>query len=273
MVKKRIPVKFKSLVDLTPGALNALLGTEIDRVDVLVDEIRAGSLLERVILRFLFRDEEGMNQFIDKVRAYMGDNTSSVLTAAVILALFYYGAQLVNSAQNEPTVHIEANNNTIIQIGASELDISPEHFKTIVHAAVPDKKELAKAAQQMLKPARSDPGASLGLDDDPRLTVPPEVILETTETRYREPPDEYIERVSDAMLSIRQTNRDSSLSGWAARLPGRFEQKIKLQLAEGVDPEEIAGLAQIAGDIEIHFKRVDKKYEPAKIVLLHMTGP
>lgn len=260
------------LIKMTPRALEGLTGVPVDKIEVFVDHLESGSLFERVLIKLFFKDENELDAFLDKVRAKVGDGPArNVLIGAVIASLLYYGAQLVTSAQGGNTTNITANNNTIINIGAGEVQMTPEAFKAIVEAAVTDKKDLAKSSVQILKPARNDPNASITLDDSADLVVPPEVVKDVPASASLGA-NERVEDMPDAELLIRATNRDSVKTGWSARLPLRFEGRIKLKLADGIDPEEVAGMARVRGDIKIHY-RLDpsrNQYVPDFILLLNV---
>lgn len=57
------------------------------------------------------------------------------------------------------------------------------------------------------------------------------------------------------------------------RLPLRFGQKkLKMQIADGIDPESIAGESQIVADVKIHsvYSESTKKYEADHIELVRV---
>lgn len=260
----------EKLIRMSPRALQGLTGVEIDHVDVFVEHLESGSLLERVLIRFYFKDEEGLNQFIDKIRARVGDGVArGMLIGMVLAALLYMGAQLLAESKGGPTTHITANNNVIITAGAGELNITPEMFQAIVRNAITDQKELAKSTVQVLKPNRGDTESSLTIDDNTALSMPAAAIREVP-TVVEFEPDTRVENVPSVELLIRATNRDSLKTGWTARLPLRFDQKLKLKLADGIDPEALAGQAVVRGDVQIHYRRdaTRNQYVPDHLVLL-----
>ena len=265
----------EKLIRMSPRALQGLTGVEIDHVDVFVDHLESGSLLERVLIRFYFRDEEGLNRFIDKVRANVGDGVARGMLIGIVLAtLLYMGAQLLAESKGGPTTHITANNNVIITAGAGELNITPEMFQAIVRNAITDQKELAKSTVQVLKPNRGDSESSITFDDDSSLSMPAAAIREVP-TVVEFEPDTRVEDVPAVELNIRASNRDSLKTGWTARLPLRFDQKLKLKLADGIDPEALASQPVVRGDIQIHYRRdtANNRYVPDHVVLLRTLTP
>lgn len=258
---------------MTPKALEVLTGVDIDRIEIFVDHIESGSLLQEMLVRFFFKDEQTMMSFIDKARDKVGDGPVKWgLLGVVVGGIIYYGAQTASDSQGGDTTNITANNNVIINIGAGEVGMTPDAFTAIVRSAVGDRKELVKATQKVMKPARNDPDASITFDDSDVLVVPAAVVKEipidvAVGLDVRE------ENFPSAELYIRATNRDSLNSGWVVRLPQKFgHRKLKMKLDGGIDPEQIAGKDKILADVTIHYRRSEssKKYLPDFIELIRV---
>lgn len=79
----------------------------------------------------------------------------NALVGAVVIGLVGYGLVLATKAMAPSnTSHFEANNNTIINIGAGEANISPDRLQAIIESTVTNKKTLAKSSIKTLAPAR-----------------------------------------------------------------------------------------------------------------------
>lgn len=267
-------IGLERLVKMTPKALSALTGVEVQRAEVFVEEIESGSLRERILIKFFFKDEAGLDQFIEKARVRVGEGPIKVLlVSAVLAAVTVAGAKLLASVSGSSTTSITASNNTIINIGAGEVQMTPESFEALVRTALPEKKEVAKATLQMLTPARNDPESSIIFDDNEALALPPETIREVP-TAFDPGEDVRVERIPAADLLIRATNRDSAVSGWTARIPQHIgKKKVKLVVAPGINLDDIASRAQVKGDVDIHYKRSadGKRYIPEVITLMRVV--
>lgn len=262
----REPVPIKEIVEsllgleqvirMSPRVLQGLTGVEIDHIDIFVEQLETGSLMETVLIKLFFKSEDDLNTFLDKVRGKLEKPMArNILIGSVLTALVGYGAYLAASAQKGAaagTVTITANNNTIINVGAGETNLTPEAFKAIVEAAVQDKKELAQSAVKVLKPARLDEQASIQFDNHEKLALPAAVVKATPRTVDIEA-QKKIEDLLDVDLEIRATNLDSQKQGWAALLPGKIDRRIKLQLGDGVDPLDVAGKLKVRADISIYY--------------------
>ena len=262
------------LMRMTPKALEAITGIPIDDIEVFVEHIESGSLWEEMLVRFIFKDEEGLNAFIEKARQTVGDGpVRSVLIGAIVMALMYQASQWMADGSGGQTTNITANNNVIINLGAGEVNMTPEAFSAVVRSAVADRRELAKATQKVLKPLRRDTEASVSFDDNDVLVVTPDVVKEIPiEVEFA--PDTRVEDMINAELIVCATNRDSLNSGWVVRLPLRFGQKkLKMKLDDGIDPESIGGKAQLVADVKIHYRRSEssKRYLPDYIELVRVV--
>lgn len=250
-------VGLEKLVHLSPGVLSALTGIEIDGAEVYIDTIESGSLVEDVIIKLLFKDEAGLHAFLEKAHVKIGDGvTRNVLVGSVLAVLVGYGALLAaNAMKSNSTTTITANNNVIINVGAGEVDMTPEAFKAVVEAAVKDKKGLANSAVKIMKPARSDKDARLVLDDSDTLNFSSQVIAAT-------PPaveinrQEKVEHLSDVDLQIRATNLDSKKQGWAGLIPNKVDRRLKLILDANVMPAQLAGKFKVRADVSIYYRLV-----------------
>ncbi|MBN8283398.1 hypothetical protein [Zoogloea sp.] len=260
----REPVPIREIVDsllgleqvirMSPRVLHGLTGVEIDRVEIFVEHLETGSLMETVLIKLFFKSEDDLNAFLDKVRGKLEKPMArNILIGSVLTALVGYGAYLAATAQKgAATTTITANNNVIINLGAGQVDLTPEAFKAIVEAAVVDKKALANSAVKVLKPARLDSQASITFDESSGLVFPPDVVKATPKTVEIEV-QQKVEHMLDVDLEIRATNLDSARSGWAALLPGKIDRRIKLELADGVSPIDVAGKLKVRADISIYY--------------------
>ena len=267
--KNEIPIRevvesllaLERIIKRTPAVLSALTEISIDGVEVYVDELQSGSLFEKIAINLFFKDEADLDAFLAKIREKLGEHkvARNVLIGAIIASLLgtglFYAAKSMNP-QGVPS--IQANNNIILNIGADEARLPRESLQAIIEAAVgPYKKELARDAVKVIKPAQSDTSARIVMDGNEMLVMTPEVIKAT-------PPkvdmDDLVstKEYKDVDLQIRATNLDSATQGWAGLIPGLIDRRIRLELADGVDRRDIAGHFQIRADVTIHY-RMDKK--------------
>lgn len=264
------------IVHVLPKALEGLTKIDIQDIDVFVESIESGSLWQKVIVKIGFGSEEALDAFLDRVgeKVRKPGMPRNVLIGAVIAALVGYGAWLAAKVGNPGgQTTITANNNTIINIGAGQVDVTPETFRAIVEAAVTDKKGLAQSTVRMFQAARSDRQASIVIDGNNEMTFSPDVIA-ATPTKVEIDKQEKVEHLRDVDLQIRATDLDSISRGWAAVIPGRVDRRVRLKLDPAIRPTEIADKFSVRADVSV-FYRIDKdgkKFIPDHIYLRELIS-
>lgn len=168
--KKLVPIKdvaesllaLEAIIRQSPDLLEAMFpGTEISFVEIYINELKSDSLWEDVVVKFIFKDQKNLDQFIANIRERVGmdnlTNNQHLLSIIIISLIFISVLYVLNKDQAalpEQKTTIEANNNTIIQIGAGMVDLSAQDFKAIIDSAIKDKNSLAKDAAKFVAPAK-----------------------------------------------------------------------------------------------------------------------
>lgn len=249
-----------------PKVFSLLTDVPIAGVEIFVDDITTGSLIEDVVVKLFFRDQAGLDAFLLKINEQLGQRkvTRNVLLGALILSILGYGlysaAKAVGSA--EATRAINVNNNVIINVAADKSGVPAEQIASILRAAISDKKSNARDAIDFVAAAKRDAQASILMEGETPLSISPETISKAPSVLNieSEPISKY---VPDVDLHIRATNRDSSKSGWAGLIPGVVDRRVKLVLGDGVAPDRVAGKFTVRADVVIHAKPQGPKHELA----------
>lgn len=263
---------FEKIVRQLPQVLTGLTGAEIEDIQVFMDELESGSLFERYLLKLVFKDEQELEKFLASIREKLKEKPviRNVVIGSAIAGLvgygLYVGAQVVRSPEAAKT--IQANNNVIINIGAGELNMTPEQFTAVVQAAVRDKKALAKDSIKLMAPARTDKGSTVTFDGNDHLVIQKETI-QAAPSNIDIPQDQLEEKFPDVDLHIRATNLDSTTQGWAGLIPGVVDRRIPIELAEGVDPKEVASRFKVRADVTVVYepKGKAKKLTAIRIIV------
>lgn len=236
-----------------PAALSGVSGVEVEGCEFLIQSIESGSLVEDVVIKILFKDRGRMNAFLERI----GENgmVKGIVVAALVGGLVVYGMQL---ATNSPAPNITANHNTIINIGAGEVNMTPEQFTAVVKASVGDKKAAAEGALRFIAPAKADPGSSIELGDatvvvDARAVseAPAKIELEANQR---------LEEHKNVELAIRAANLDSRKSGWAGRLGGRSD-RLPIELDPAVAESDLFGRSAVQVDAAVIFTEKGRSRE------------
>lgn len=269
---------FERILKQSPQVLSALTGAKVDHIEIFVEELHAGSLDAKYLLKLFFKDEEELEKFLTAIREKLKEHpmVRNTLLTAVIAGMVGYGlyaaANIVRSPEAAAT--IQANNNVIINIGAGEVDMTPEQFTAVVHAAIQDKKALARDSVRFMAPARTDPDSQVSFDGSDQIVIPKETVraapsnidVEKTQTE---------ETFLDVDLQIRATNLDSNTSGWGGLIPGIVDRRIPIELADGVDPKEVASKFKVRADVVVIYelKGKTRKLTPVKIIVSGLVTP
>lgn len=248
------------VLKFVPKVVAGITGCEIDGGEYLIQSIESGSVIEEIVINFLFKDRAGLDAFVAK----MGNNKviKTAVISAALGALILYGFQL--ASPSKAGANITANNNVIINIGAGEVGLTPDAFTAMVKAAVGDKKGLAENALKFVGPARADPGSMVSISDpaaiaSSKIEISAAAISETP-NRIELQANERIEEFKHVQLTIRATNLDSKKTGWAGKLGDR-EDRLPIELDPSVSENDIFGREKITVDAALVFKEKGRSME------------
>lgn len=250
----------------------AFPGLEVVEVEVYLQTLEAGSLFENFIIKYFFKGQENFDKAKEVVEKIIEDSTAlKILIGAAIGGMVVHGVMSALGGST-PTTHLEAYNNTIINVGA-ETKLTGKDFEVILNS-INDKKQLAQQAIGAIKPAKSDPNAEIEIEGMPALTMSKELVAEVPE-EYNPPlPLEKTESYANVPVLIYASDRDKSESSWAGSVPQIVDRRIKFALAAGVNPAELHGHTRIYADIVVtsQYNKSKKRYD-AKVVTITSFTP
>lgn len=280
--EKPVPIKeviialqgLEGLLKPVPAILSTLTGVEIEGGEFLIQSLESGSLIEDIVVKFLFKDKANLDAFVEKLGA--NKMTRGLVIGAVVAGLAGYGLYLAMGQKPAPA--IQATNSVIIQNGAGTLNISPEAFDAALKATVgSNKKAIAESALKMTSPVRADPASSVsfGAPDAtvPAATIPHAAVAEAPR-RIELAANERVEEQTGATLTIRAADLDSKKRGWAGRLDAR-EERLPIELDPAVSESEIFGRTTVRVDAALIFREKGKSRElkPARIYVRKVYPP
>jgi hypothetical protein len=254
------------LLHRTPAFIEkAFDGIEILEMQVYVDTMESGSLYERFIINYVFRGKKNYKKQKEVIEHMLNDSTTlKVVVAAGMSAAFTYGVMQA-SGSSAPTKHIEAYNNTIVNIGGS-VDLTGEDIAMVLDG-IRDKKALAKESIDFIKPAKADPDATIEISGIDALTVD-KAFIRKAPAEYEPPmPEEKDERYSDRPVVIWASDREKSDSVWAGTVLNIVDKRTKFVLDESVDPSKLHGRVRFNADIVVtsRYQKSKKDYEPVTV--------
>ncbi|MFC3340662.1 hypothetical protein [Paracandidimonas soli] len=257
-----------------PRAIERVTEISIADSHIYVERIESGSLKEKILIKLFFKSEEELDSFLDKIRKTLDGKPMLKGSLITILIAGFIGTGLLfaSKALQEPAPNITANHNVIINIGAGEVGMSPDGFRSLIESSILDKKDFAKAAVKFVKPARQDNQASIVLDDMSELSITPLAIAETPEVVNIEPISDVVE-YEKATLLIRAGDMDQVSSGWAGAIQGETE-RLPIELDPALSPVQLFGRAskQVTADVALVRRQDGRsgKMVPKSIFVRHI---
>lgn len=266
----------EQIIKRTPAILEELFpNTHVYDVKVFVESLESGSLIEDVLIKFVFGSQEEFDAFIETARKrcrmdIIKENKG--LFSAIIIALILGGAYYAvkkSGAEPQKLYNIEANNNTIINLGAGMVDISPDDFRAIIETAVKADTKLAKDALQVIRPAKQDGGATIIFDGDDATSITSNSVSSAPSYLYQEDEAaEHFEDIEDATLEIRAMDLDRKRLGWAAVVPSASKDRARLQIDAIINLEDLKGMTQLKGDVTLVWLIDDEGGKTLKRIIL-----
>ena len=264
----------EKLIKSSPDVIEQIFpGVLVQRVDVYINELRSDSIWEDLVVKFIFGSQENFDEQISNFRKKIGmeflDKHPNVLGAIIGAMILGSGLAIYDSMQDkEPEkATIEANNNTIINIGAGEIEFDADELKAIIKGAIAKNPEISEAAVDVVKPAKRDPEAQIVINNHEGLSISPGSITAMPKEKPQEEETEVIEDFENLELEIRATDLDSTKRGWAAVPVDLTDKRVRLQLDPTIDPEELLKRRSVVGSATVIFLQKGEKKVP-KLVFL-----
>lgn len=115
-------------------------------------------------------------------------------------------------------------------------------------------KRVTSAALSFLRPSKKQGNAELIVNE--RL-IPKQVIADVPDDHIVERASEELafQSFSDVPIELHAQDRDHSGQGWAARIPGITDRRVRLRLMSGVQAGQLWGRDNARGDVTILYQR------------------
>ncbi|SDY09621.1 hypothetical protein [Nitrosomonas sp. Nm33] len=256
----------EAVIKQSPKVLESLFpGTKIESVEVFINELKSDSIWESFVIKFVFGSQDKFDQFVTNLREKVGMdnimNNPNLFTSILITMLLIGGAYSLGKSDSEDKVEripvIEANNNTIINIGAGMMEMDAKDFRTIIEGAIKDKNQLARNTIDVIKPAKRDPDATITFDKNDDLKITANTIKAMPKQHKETEREELIEDFKSIFMEVRAIDLDSQKTGWAAIIPDLGTRRIRLQLDPTINLEEVFEKRRFNGNVTVVF-RYDK---------------
>lgn len=266
---------FEKLIGETPFVLNALTGFDgIERVEVYISTLQSGSLLEKFVVKYFFKDEAGFDAWIQKIREKTGMEDGKLIVPTLIggsiAAVTLLGLQWASQPNIDSSSTINGNNNVVIQYVAQNLNMTPDQVKTTIENAIKDKKSVATNAVKAVQPAKLDASAKIEIDGENQLEITTPTIAATPEAYEPPVPQTKTESYVRTLIQIRQVNLDDLAAGWRVVIPGISDKRLPLVVSDGIDAKALmrsGGVIQASIDVIKKYDSRKKDYVISEVFL------
>lgn len=257
-----------------PKILNNIFDVKIKGVEIFVSEIERGSLLEKLLLNIMFKDEQACNEFCSKIRTFLGlekhdghTNMSRLITL-IMTALVGVGAYYLFFEKSDKSKQ-EVINNLITVINTNnDTPITGDQIVKIVQNTTNSfKQKTANNVSDIYAPARKYKGnLDLG-DGDIRIEPVNTKILQNMPASVDINYESMDEKFQDIDLQIRATDRDK-ITGWYAVIENIVPKRVRLVLPKDINLNKLANNSKIRANVRIEYTlKKNGARKPKQIIL------
>ena len=249
-------------------------GLKSKDIEVIIDSVTISSYKDDFLVRVIFGNADQVDEKIDALRKVLGLNKLDELltsddmrakTLRTILGIGIAGSILYGSylwlspdEKNDPTMQVTISN-SFNNIGA-DANLSGEEVQKIISSALtPGKVEdFKRDTVKLLSPGGQTEGGTVTIDGKENYVIPAEII-DTVPTQYEKPErDDPFELKNNIEISIRALDLDKPDQGWHAVIEDITERRVKLTLAEGIDPNKLPIGKTFKADVVIVYKETTR---------------
>lgn len=265
----------KSFIKATPEVLERICpGLQIQRVDVFVNEIKSGSLLEHLVVKFIWGNQESLDRHVAELRNdFKVDSilANKTLVGAIIGALVLGGGiYVVNKigAKEEQTQTLQSVQNVFIVNGANLSGVDEQKFRGAVQEVLRNNEHLQKDAVRFVKPAKRDGEASIVFNNDPVSIIDNKTVRAMPSAAPEGLREEEMDDFTDIEIEIRATDLDSNKRGWGAVVPSVAPRRVRMHLDPEIKVHDLLGKQSIRGDITVMYRCDDKGVRYPSLIFL-----
>lgn len=265
----------KAIIEATPDVLERLQpGLHIQKVNVFVNEIKAGSLWEDLVVKFIFGNQEKLDSSVQSLRQDIGVDSlisNRTLVGAIIGALITGGGiYLLNKLKGpeEQKQALQASQSVFIINGANIAGVNEEQFRSVIQGTLARNDHLPKEAVKVVRPAKREGETSIVLNQDPQTKIENSAIRAMPTSPPDDEPPETVDDFYDVEIQIRAIDLDSTKRGWAAVVPSISGRRTKMHLDPHIKVHDLLGKTAINGDITVIFRYDDTGLKVPNLIFL-----
>lgn len=265
------------ITHLIPTTL-ASLGLAPDaRIEIYVDSVQAGSLKDVLKIRLIWKDENQFNRWITLVRQKTGlawlTNKHPIFGPVIAMLLVYGlngGAIRMMGRDGAGSGNIQdlkTLQSSIVNTGTIVFGADEETVRTALEKGCGNVFNLASNAVKVIAPAKNTQ-ASITIDEDNRLVIPPAAIEAAPSRIDRSPAELRTIRRTNETIIIRALDLDKA-KGWGVTVPLITGRRLPAEISPELIGEGIPAGKEVSADIELNYmesEEGDRIYKSVKIL-------
>lgn len=276
-VVKALLAAEKLFNELKPAIKKLFPEVDIKEINIYVNKLEIGSIVEDLVVDMVFGGPEEYEKFREKLRKIRGkisggDNEDSKVMKQIIGLLLAagigYGISWALTTAKEPQpVPQEVTNYNVninsVTVGEGDSALTGEQIVAVVDSLA-NKKEIAKSSVEFISAAKKDPQSTILINDEENLKIPQEVIAKTPANYTPALQEEKVEPYQNVPLFIVASDKDHRKRGWYGSINGIVDDRVKLVIADDLNPSELHGQLNVNADVSV-IKKFDKKANKYKV--------
>lgn len=259
------------IIEKQKSVIATIANVDIERAEVFVTELKEGSWIEEVCIRIFFENREHYDKFAVAAGGVPLDLWLKILLGMGVGAFMMYGILSMlgktGGSTSGTTINIK-NNSGIISLGES-IGLSEKQIDTVIEKNSKQTKADKQATLNMLNPAKNGGATRVQLSGLDELEIPESDFMNLPDEVPNQENTETEQAYNNIDIYIYASDRDKTSSGWAGIVPDLFEQRVKFELGEGVDPNNLHGRRKVTADIVVYhqFIKSQNKYKAYKVLI------
>lgn len=278
-VKNGIPIHeaieqlkaINKIIEKQKAVIATVANVNIERTEIFVTELKEGSWIEEICIRIFFDNKEHYDKFALAAGGVPLDLWIKILLSMGVGAFMMYGILSMlgktGGSNSGTTINIK-NNSGIISLGES-IGLSEKQIDTVIEKNSKQTKSDKQATLDMLNPAKNGGASRVQLSGLQELEIPQSDFNNLPDEVPSQENTETEQAYNNIDIYIYASDRDKTTSGWAGIVPELFEQRVKFELGEGVDPNYLHGRRKVSADIIVYsqFIKAQNKYKAYKVLI------
>lgn len=278
-IKNGIPINeaieqlkaISKIIEKQKSVIATIANVNIERTEIFVTELKEGSWIEEVCIRIFFEDKEHYAKFAIAAGGVPLELWLKILLSMGVGAFMMYGilSMLGKTGGGSSGVSINIKNNSgIISLGES-IGLSEKQIDTVIEKNSKQGKSDKQATLDMLNPAKNGGATRVQLSGLNELEIPESDFMQLPNEVPTQENTEEEQAYDNIDVYIYASDRDKTNSGWAGIVPELFEQRVKFELGEAVDPNALHGRRKVTANIVVYsqYIKAQKKYKAYKVAI------